>query len=112
MGGTVVFAIIRWATFSYEILGDRLETKRSLISRSVRTIPLERIRGVDVSTPPLHRLLGLTVLKIDTGASGGDEEAELDGITPEEAERLKSVLLRRAPRPEAQVSEVAVPRSG
>ncbi|MEU6779637.1 PH domain-containing protein [Nonomuraea angiospora] len=107
VGGTVVFAIIRWATFSYEIVGDRLETKRSLISRSVRTIPLERIRGVDVSTPPLHRLLGLTVLKIDTGASGGNEEAELDGVTPEEADRLKSVLLRRAPRPEAQVSEAA-----
>ncbi|MBF8193434.1 PH domain-containing protein [Nonomuraea sp. K274] len=100
--GTVVFAIIRWATFTYEIVGDRLETKRSLISRSVRTIPLERIRGVDVSTPPMHRLLGLSVLKIDTGASGGDEEAELDGVTLEEAERLKSLLLHRAARSQAQ----------
>ncbi|MEO3794131.1 PH domain-containing protein [Nonomuraea sp. B10E15] len=97
--GTVVFAIIRWATFTYEIVGDRLETKRALISRSVRTIPLERIRGVDVSTPPMHRLLGLSVLKIDTGASGGDEEAELNGVSLAEAERLKAVLLRRAARP-------------
>ncbi|MEU4508851.1 PH domain-containing protein [Nonomuraea wenchangensis] len=94
--GTVVFAVIRWATFTYELVGDRLETKRALISRSVRTIPLERIRGVDVSTPPMHRLLGLAVLKIDTGASGGDEEAGLDGVTLTEAERLKTVLLRRA----------------
>ncbi|MEU6797082.1 PH domain-containing protein [Nonomuraea wenchangensis] len=93
--GTVVFAVIRWATFTYELVGDRLETKRALISRSVRTIPLERIRGVDVSTPPMHRLLGLAVLKIDTGASGGDEEAGLDGVTLTEAERLKTVLLRR-----------------
>ncbi|WP_245641749.1 PH domain-containing protein [Nonomuraea candida] len=96
----VVFAIIRWATFTYEIVGDRLETKRSLISRSVRTIPLERIRGVDLSTPPMHRLLGLTVLKIDTGASGGEEEAKLNGISLEEAERLKAVLLRRTAGPE------------
>ncbi|RVX43213.1 putative membrane protein [Nonomuraea polychroma] len=105
--GTVVFAIIRWATFTYEIAGDRLETKRSLISRSVRTIPLERIRGVDVSTPPMHRLLRLAVLKIDTGASGGDEEAELDGVTVEEADRLKALLLRRAPRQEGPVPEAA-----
>ncbi|WP_345387427.1 PH domain-containing protein [Nonomuraea salmonea] len=63
----VVYAVVRWATFTYEIVGDRLETKQSLISRSIRTIPLERIRGVDVSTPPMHRLLGLAVLKIDTG---------------------------------------------
>jgi putative membrane protein len=104
---TVVFAVVRWVTFTYEIAGDRLETKRSLISRSVRTIPLERIRGVDVSTPPMHRLLGLAVLKIDTGASGGDEEAKLDGVSLAEAERLKSVLLRRAARPEAQVPDVA-----
>ncbi|MFC4006806.1 PH domain-containing protein [Nonomuraea purpurea] len=106
VAGTVVFAIIRWFTFTYEIVGDRLETKRSLISRSVRTIPLERIRGVDVSTPPMHRLLGLAVLKIDTGASGGDEEAELDGVTLEEAERLKSVLLRRAGRVDATEAHV------
>ncbi|MEV0380878.1 PH domain-containing protein [Nonomuraea sp. NPDC050643] len=105
---SIVIAVVRWATFTYEIVGDRLETKRSLISRSIRTIPMERIRGVDVSTPPMHRLLGLAVLKIDTGASGGNEEAKLSGVTLEEAERLKSVLLRRAPRPEADLPEAAV----
>ncbi|MEU4544345.1 PH domain-containing protein [Nonomuraea dietziae] len=93
--GTIVFAVVRWATFSYRIVGDRLEIKRSLISRSVRTIPLERVRGVDITTPPMHRLLGLAVLKIDTGASGGGEqEGELDGVSVAEAERLKDVLLR------------------
>ncbi|MFI7614985.1 PH domain-containing protein [Nonomuraea terrae] len=107
--GAVVVAFVRWATFTYEIIGDSLETKRSLISRSIRTIPLERIRGVDVSTPPMHRLLGLAVLKIDTGASGGDEEAKLDGVTLAEAERLKSLLLRRAGRPEAHAQETAAP---
>jgi putative membrane protein len=102
VGVTFAFAVVRWATFSYEIVGDRLEIKRSLISRSVRTIPLERVRGVDVSTPPMHRLLGLAVLKIDTGASGGDEEGKLDGVTLQEAERLKSVLLRRTRTSSAQ----------
>ncbi|MGW3343454.1 PH domain-containing protein [Nonomuraea rubra] len=95
----VVFATVRWATFTYEIVGDRLETKRSLISRSVRTIPLERIRGVDVSNPPMHRLLGLTILKIDTGASGNEEEAKLAGVSLNEAERLKALLLRRTAEP-------------
>ncbi|MEU8382071.1 PH domain-containing protein [Streptosporangium sp. NPDC048865] len=95
--GSVVFAAVRWLTFTYQIVGDRLELTRSLISRSVRTIPLERIRGVDVSAPPLHRLLGIAVLRIDTGA-GGDEkqEGELDGVTVEEGERLKAVLLWHA----------------
>uniref|UniRef100_UPI001E307310 PH domain-containing protein n=1 Tax=Nonomuraea sp. SBT364 TaxID=1580530 RepID=UPI001E307310 len=107
--GTVVFAVVRWATFTYEIVGDRLEIKRSLISRSVRAIPLERVRGVDVSTPPMHRLLGLAVLKIDTGASGGDGEATLDGVTRHEAERLKPVLLRRAATSAVRRAEPGIP---
>lgn len=95
--GSVVFAAVRWLTFTYQIAGDRLELTRALISRSVRTIPLERIRGVDVSTPPLHRLLGIAVLRIDTGASGDDkQEGELDGVTVTEGERLKAVLLGHA----------------
>ncbi|MFI6507665.1 PH domain-containing protein [Streptosporangium sp. NPDC050855] len=95
--GSVAFAAVRWATFTYQIVGDRLELTRSLISRSVRTIPLERIRGVDVSAPPLHRLLGISVLRIDTGAGGEDkQEGELDGVTVEEGERLKAVLLWHA----------------
>ena len=112
--GTVLFALVRWLTFSYDIVGDRLEIKRSLISRSVRTIPLERVRGVDVSTPPMHRLLGLAVLKIDTGASGGDGEATLDGVTVREAERLRPILLRRARAtgaapPDTSPSDTALP---
>ncbi|GAA3082070.1 PH domain-containing protein [Streptosporangium carneum] len=108
--GSVVYAAVRWATFTYQVVGDRLELTRALVSRSVRTIPLERIRGVDVSTPPLHRLLGIAVLRIDTGAGGDDkQEGELDGVTVAEAERLKAVLLwharartaRRAQRTEA-----------
>ncbi|MFC4586900.1 PH domain-containing protein [Sphaerisporangium corydalis] len=94
--GSVGYAAVRWATFTYQIAGDRLELTRSLVSRSVRTIPLERIRGVDVTTPPLHRLFGLAVVRIDTGASGGDkQEGELDGVTLPEAGRLREILLRR-----------------
>lgn len=95
--GSVGYAAVRWATFTYQIVGDRLELTRSLVSRSVRTIPLERVRGVDVTTPPLHRLFNLAVIRVDTGASGGaKQEGELDGVPLPEAERLRRVLLRRS----------------
>ncbi|WP_245657528.1 PH domain-containing protein [Herbidospora mongoliensis] len=95
VAGSVLYAVVRWATFSYTITGGRLELSRAFIGRSTRVIPLERIRGVDVTTPFLHRLLGLAVLKLDTGAGGDKQEGELDGITVEEAERLRAVLLAR-----------------
>ncbi|MFB9252800.1 PH domain-containing protein [Sphaerisporangium melleum] len=95
--GSVGYAALRWATFTFRIATDHLEISRSLISRSVRTIPLDRVRGVDVTTPPLHRLLGLAVVRIDTGAGGGEkQEGELDGLPRTEAERLREALLRRS----------------
>lgn len=108
VAGSVVYAIARWATFNYRIVGDRLELSRSFVSRSVRTIPLERIRGVDISTPPLHKLLGLVVVKIDTGAGGDKQEGELNAITMEEAERLRALLLTRRPRPSETVAAAPV----
>ncbi|NAS21599.1 PH domain-containing protein [Herbidospora sp. NEAU-GS84] len=111
VAGSVLYAVVRWATFSYTITGGRLELSRAFIGRSTRVIPLERIRGVDVTTPFLHRLLGLAVLKLDTGAGGDKQEGELDGITVEEAERLRGVLLSRhhAAAPELQ-ERPAAPR--
>ncbi|MFC4536429.1 PH domain-containing protein [Sphaerisporangium dianthi] len=95
--GSVGYAAVRWATFTFQIAGDRLELTRSLVSRSVRTIPLDRVRGVDVTTPLMHRLLGLAVVRIDTGAGGSDkQEGELNGLPLADAVRLREVLLRRS----------------
>ncbi|WP_283137997.1 PH domain-containing protein [Rhizohabitans arisaemae] len=94
---SVAYSAVRWATFTYQVVGDRLELTRSLVSRSVRTIPLERVRGVDVSASLPHRLLGLAVLRVDTGASGGEQEGELDGLTLAEARRVRTLLLRQSP---------------
>src|SRR5690606_10528797 len=107
---TVIYTAVRWATFTYQVTEDRLELRRSLIGRSIRTIPLDRIRGVDISTPPLHRLLGLAVLRIDTGASGEEaQEGELNALTAADAERVRAVLIRRAAAAHAAAGRTAAP---
>lgn len=93
------YAVVRWATFTYRLTEERLELTRAFIGRSVKTIPLERIRGVDITEPPLHRLLGLAVLKIDTGAGGKEQEGTLDAVTMAEARALRTALLTRRPVP-------------
>ncbi|GIH69383.1 PH domain-containing protein [Sphaerimonospora thailandensis] len=94
---SAVYAVVRWATFTYDLTGDRLELTRAFIGRTAKTIPLERIRGIDITEPPLHRLLGLAVLKIDTGAGGNDQEGTLDAVTMEQARALRTALLARRP---------------
>ncbi len=92
----LLFHVIGWATFTYVLFDDRIELRRALIGRSVKSIPRDRIRGVDVSASLPHRLLGLATVHIDAGADGG--EGSLNAVSRAEAEHLRRVLLAREPR--------------
>ncbi|MES9540487.1 MULTISPECIES: PH domain-containing protein [unclassified Actinomadura] len=89
----LLFHVANWVTFTYVLHDDRIEFRRALIGRSVKSIPRDRIRGVDISASLPHRLLGLAVVQIDAGADGG--EGELNAVSRAEAERLRGVLLAR-----------------
>lgn len=85
-----------WVTFTYTVHPDRIELRRSFIGRSLKIIPLERIRGVDVSTTLPHRLLGVAVVHIDAAAGReGDDDGTLDAVGRLEAELLRGFLLAR-----------------
>ncbi|SNR92280.1 PH domain-containing protein [Actinomadura mexicana] len=89
----LLFHVANWVTFTYVLYEDRIEFRRALVGRSVKSIPRNRIRGVDISASLPHRLLGLAVVHIDAGADGG--EGELNAVSRTEAERLRGVLLAR-----------------
>ncbi|WP_408639182.1 PH domain-containing protein [Nocardiopsis endophytica] len=94
--GMVATGVYTWLTFRYQVGADRLEIRKGWIGRSRRTIPLERIRGVHVTTSLVHRVLGLAVVKVEAAAGGGgDEEGKLDAVSAAEAGRLRDDLLHR-----------------
>lgn len=94
--GFFVGGFVTWQTVRYQVGSERLEIRRGLVNRSQRTIPLERIRGVDVTSTLLHRMLGLAVVRVEAAAGGGHaEEGTLDAIETQEAENLRGELLRR-----------------
>lgn len=94
----VAFSLLRWATFTYRVRDDKLEIAQGVLNRQTRSIPLDRVRGVDVTASPLHRLLGIAVVRVDAAAGGEtQQEGELDAVTATEAERLRAALLHRAP---------------
>ncbi len=111
---SVAFSALRWWRFSYQLDGQRLLVRQGLLSRSERAVPLDRIRGVDVEAPPLHRLFRLAVLRVDAAAGGGgNEEAELDAVSAADADRLRAMLLtRRQFVPASPLPGVDVPWSG
>jgi len=100
-------AILSWWRFRYRVGGGRLELHSGVLSRSVRTIPLERVRGIDVTEPFLHRLLGLVRVDVEAAAGGGSKaELSLAAVSREQADALREALLGAT---RSAVEEAAAP---
>ena len=102
---SLLWAAVTWWRFSYADGETAVVVTRGLLSRSVRTVPIDRVRGVEVEAPALHRLFGLVRVRIDAAAggtgNGTEEELLVDGVTRAEGDRLRARLLarRRFPGP-------------
>ena len=90
----VPLAVLSWWRFRYRVGDGKLELHSGVFSRSVRTIPLDRIRGVDVTEPFIHRLLGLVKVDVEA-AAGGRSKAELSlaAVSREQADQLREAVL-------------------
>ncbi|WP_299959911.1 PH domain-containing protein [uncultured Modestobacter sp.] len=98
---SLLWAAVTWWRFSYADTETAMVVTRGLLSRSVRTVPLDRVRGVEVEAPALHRLFGLVRVRVDAaaGSTGGTEEELLvDGVPQAEGDRLRARLLARRAR--------------
>ncbi|MGH3041344.1 MAG: PH domain-containing protein, partial [Gaiellaceae bacterium] len=88
-------ALLSWWRFRYRVSGGRLELHSGVFSHSVRTIPLERIRGMDVTEPFVHRLLGLVKVEIEAAAGGDPKQAELSlaAVSRAQADDLREAVV-------------------
>jgi len=94
----VSLVVLEWRRFRYRIEGGRLVIDRGVLQRRTRVVPLDRIRGVDVTAPLLHRLCRLVRVEVEAAAGGSKAELTLPGVRRDAAERLRQrVLLARSP---------------
>lgn len=90
----VVFGLARWFTTTYRIDAEQIQRREGIFQRTVLSLPRNRIRSVSTDARLLHRLLGLTVLKVGTGQEGkGDAEFALDAVRADEVTGLRAILL-------------------
>ncbi|WP_183093859.1 PH domain-containing protein [Nocardioides stalactiti] len=111
IGVPVVIGLVRYLTTSYRISESRVELRRGLVQRHTLSSGLDRVRSVDVTATVAHRALGLATLVIGTGsvATDGDEQLELDGLPREQADALRSRLLRLSTAPAGTTEPGAAP---
>lgn len=104
----VVFAILRWFTTSYRIGPVHVQLRRGVLHKKVLSIPRTRIRSVDVEANVLHRVLGLSILRIGTGRQADEGEAfELDALDSSLVPALRAELLARVSGPVAVAGDGA-----
>ena len=102
----VVYGLARWFTTSYRIGAEEVTLRTGVLQRSVLSVPRNRIRSVSTDARLLHRLLGLTVLRVSTGREAtGDIAFALDAVPAGDVPRLRAVLLADSlpPQPSGRV---------
>jgi putative membrane protein len=98
---TVVIGAARWYTTSYRIDTDphsgQLQLRVGILQRKVLSVPLNRIRSVQSDARLLHRLMGLAVVRVNTGQEAKGENGsgvfELNAVPAGEVPRLRAILL-------------------
>jgi putative membrane protein len=93
----IALGVGRYLTTSYRISPERVELRRGLLSRSVLSTPVDRIRTVELTSTLTHRMLGLTTVRIGSGTGDDEGAIDLDGMPVEVARQLRADLLREAP---------------
>ena len=80
--------------YRYDTGPDGLVIREGLIFRNLRQIDYRRIENLDTRRNPLHRLLGVADVKVET-SSGGGAEATLRVLSLAQAARLSEAVFAR-----------------
>nr|WP_055507896.1 PH domain-containing protein [Nonomuraea pusilla] len=101
--------IVRWRTTRYRVGDEQVEIRSGLFWRRHVAIPRDRLRTVDLTSGPVHRVFGLAIVTMGTGQAlrtDRRDQVKLDAVAVAEAERLREELLPRS-RPAAPPQEAA-----
>jgi putative membrane protein len=100
VAAVVAYDVARLRTTRWRLTRERLELRSGITVRQHRSLPLDRVRSVNLRADPVARLFGLTVVKVGTGEHAAEgTELVLDPLTRHEAESLRRTLLRQDERP-------------
>jgi membrane protein YdbS with pleckstrin-like domain len=98
----VLLVIFGWAwwlvgrqarAIGYAEREDDLLVRRGILIRALVVVPYGRMQYVDVEAGPIDRRFGIARVQLHTASPGTD--AQIPGLPPDEAARLRDRLARR-----------------
>ncbi|HEY8458570.1 MAG TPA: PH domain-containing protein [Actinopolymorphaceae bacterium] len=79
-----------WQSWGYAERADDLLVTHGVLFKTLVVVPYGRMQYVDVTAGPLERKFGIAKVQLHTATPATD--AEIPGLPPEEAERLRDRL--------------------
>ncbi|MGZ5286171.1 MAG: PH domain-containing protein [Flavisolibacter sp.] len=89
---TIISAVLNFIFFQFYLEEEKLIIKKGWFKKETKVIPLNKIQTANIEQGPLHQLLGVVKLSIDTAGSQ-KAEASIDAIHLSMAEDLQKQLL-------------------
>ncbi|GAB3654573.1 PH domain-containing protein [Glycomyces tarimensis] len=96
--------LLSWLFTGYRVVGGELQITEGVLIRKSRTLPLERLQGIEVAQPIRARIFGLAQLRIEV-AGASETEAPLSYLKLGEAQELREQLLALSRRQEVTRTE-------
>jgi putative membrane protein len=97
--GVALYSLIYSFGFRYRLGRDELLVREGILQRTERHVPYARIQNIVQRRNPLHRLFGVTELRLES-AGGTSAEAVMNVITLDEARRIEGVLRQSTHAPD------------
>ncbi|WP_435083036.1 PH domain-containing protein [Gordonia hongkongensis] len=85
--------VVPWLTTRYQVTDEHVRVRSGLVTRKVATARRDRIRSVDLTASPVHRVLKLQKVKIGTGGDDESSAVVLTALTVDEARALHDNLM-------------------
>ncbi|MCA1024503.1 PH domain-containing protein [Cytobacillus kochii] len=86
---SIIFVIFKWLTTTYKIDEVAFYLREGFFTKHKRTIPFSKVQNVNRHTTFLHKLIGKTSLKFETGMSGDGGTIKFEVLSKEEADHLE-----------------------
>jgi putative membrane protein len=102
-------ALMRYLTTRFRITNGQIELRKGLLNKQLLATPADRVRTVDVTSPPIHRLLRLAKVELGTAGVSHGEQIVLDALRIDQARHLREELIHLRRATEAAPAGAGIP---
>ncbi|GAA4360198.1 PH domain-containing protein [Kangiella marina] len=84
-------SVIQYRFYRYWLEPNQIRVKEGIIFRNERQVPYKRIQNLNLTQNPLHRILGVVTVQLES-ASGGKPEAVINVVDMAAVKELKRLV--------------------